>query len=243
MSYDKLDSRESPFQGATRQYQRPNLPQIPFSAPTPSVRSTFFPLPISPPRHAANSSFSCTVGIHDKTRNKLYRTGFAVYTPPPSVTKKFPDPMPTHHAQQIARMDPTGARRALFAKRPGSVRVGDVLMVTTRRAMEPFSGVCISIRRAGIETAILLRTALAGTGVEMWFKIYSRNVAGIDIVKRRERRARRARLTYMRQPKHDMGAVEHLVREWRRTRVVIGRQSSKTKATQAAAKTAKKGKR
>ncbi len=36
------------------------------------------------------------------------------------------------------------------------------------------------------------------TGVELWVKIYSPNVLGIEVVKRAEKRARRARLFYMR---------------------------------------------
>ncbi len=35
-------------------------------------------------------------------------------------------------------------------------------------------------------------------GVEMWFKIYSPNVDGVEVVQRREKRARRARLYYLR---------------------------------------------
>jgi len=134
-------------------------------------------------------------------------------------------------------MDPTGARTALFDRnRRDSVKVGDVLMVTTRRAAEPFAGVLISIRRRGIETAILLRGQLTRVGVEMWFKIYSRGVVGIDIVQRRPKRARRARLTYMRKPRHDRGSVEKLVIDWRRSRTVV-----RTKAGGAAAKAKAKG--
>ncbi len=56
-------------------------------------------------------------------------------------------------------------------------------------------------------------------GVEMWYKIYSPNVEGIEVVQRREKRARRARLTYMRKPKHDMGSVQNIVLAYQRTRV------------------------
>jgi len=59
-------------------------------------------------------------------------------------------------------------------------------------------------------------------GVEMWFKIYSPNVMGIEIVQRREKRARRARLYYMRQPKHDMGSVDGIVRQYLRQRALLG---------------------
>ncbi|CAK7567865.1 MAG: hypothetical protein SEPTF4163_005835 [Sporothrix epigloea] len=176
------------------------------------------------------------------------RTAFAVYGPPPRTTKpasllphytipQSADPtaaaetanepkvdvIRAYDQQQIARMDPTGARTRLFSrKNPDSARPGDVLLVTPSKAgAESFAGVCLAIRRSGIETAILLRGQLAKTGVEMWFKIYSRSVAAVDIVERRPRRARRAKLTFMRQPKHDRGSVEDLVKTWRRSRNVM----------------------
>jgi len=52
----------------------------------------------------------------------------------------------------------------------------------------------------------------------MWYKIYSPNVEGIEVVKRAEKRARRARLTYLRKPKHDMGSVQNIVLAYQRTR-------------------------
>lgn len=52
----------------------------------------------------------------------------------------------------------------------------------------------------------------------MWYKIYSPNVEGIEVVQRREKRARRARLTYMRKPKHDMGSVQNIVLAYQRSR-------------------------
>lgn len=184
--------------------------------------------------------------ITDK-KTKKTRTAFAVFTPPknptppppssvvtkskafkiansklpPLMTKPPSDPMPLLTQQQIVRMDPTGARTALFSKARHAARVGDVLMVTHRRGGEPFAGVCLAIRRAGIDTAILLRNHLGKVGVEMWYKIYNKNVAGIEIIKRRAKRARRAKLMYMRQPKHDMGSVEQYVFAWKKMRKVL----------------------
>ena len=57
---------------------------------------------------------------------------------------------------------------------------------------------CLNIRRQGVDTAVLLRNELTRVGVEMWYKIYSPNVEGIEVVQRRVKRARRARLYYMR---------------------------------------------
>jgi ribosomal protein L19 len=94
-------------------------------------------------------------------------------------------------------------------------------MVTHRRGGEPFAGVLMSIRRAGIDTAILLRGRLTKVAVEMWFKVYNRNVAGVEIVHRRKKRARRARLTYLRGGKHDVGDVQNLVFAWKKSRNVL----------------------
>jgi large subunit ribosomal protein L19 len=113
---------------------------------------------------------------------------------------------------------------------PEAVKPGDVLMITHRRGGEPFAGVVMSIRRRGVDTAVLLRNHLRGTGVEMWFKIYNKNVAGIDIIKRAPKRARRARLTYLRKPKHDVGSMEALVFEWKRTRKVFSTKPSSAAA-------------
>jgi len=136
--------------------------------------------------------------------------------------------MPATDAQQIRRMDPSGARTRLFDRsRPDSARVGDVLLVTTRRAAEPFAGVCLSVRRRGVDTAVLLRGRLGRVGVEVWYKIYSRSVAAIEVIWRRPKRARRARLTYLRKPEHDMGSLDHLVTAWRKSRNVLRTKGKK----------------
>lgn len=145
-----------------------------------------------------------------------------MYPRVPSARKKNPSALAAFHQQQVSRLDRTGARRALFSKaNPDAAKVGDVLQVTTRKSGEPFAGVCLSIRRAGVDTAILLRNHVLRVPVELWYKVFSPNVLGIEIVWRRPKRARRARLTYMRRPKHDMGNIDHLVEAWRRTRNVF----------------------
>jgi len=96
---------------------------------------------------------------------------------------------------------------------------------------------------------VLLRNRLQMVGVEMWVKIYSPLVKGIEVVKRAERRARRGRLFYMRyvclsfifftflrtdvlawgvganrwfrKPKHDRGSVEGDVEEYLKRRRLI----------------------
>lgn len=133
------------------------------------------------------------------------------------------------HKEQIAALDPKGSRTFLFKKdNPDCAKVGDILLVRQKNG-DPFSGVCINIRRRGVETGILLRNQLTRVGVEMWYKIYSPNVEGIEIVQRRQKRARRARLTYLRKPKHDMGSVQNIVTAYQRTRSVLRSGSSAQK--------------
>lgn len=56
------------------------------------------------------------------------------------------------------------------------------------------------------------------TGVEMWVKVFSPNVGSVEVVKRAERRIRRARLFYMRKFKHDRGSVEGVVERYMQQR-------------------------
>ncbi|RYO95147.1 hypothetical protein DL764_007749 [Monosporascus ibericus] len=190
----------------------------PAEATTPPIPPAAIPRPNGAPRMHM---------IKTNNPHKPIRSAFAVYRPSPSVREAHPSPLASYHAQQIRRLDRSGARTALFSKRnPDAARVGDVLQVTTSRG-EPFAGVLLSVRRAGVDTAILLRNHLTKVGVEMWYKVYSPTVLGIEVIWRRPKRARRARLTYMRQPKHDMGNVDHLVEAWRRARNVF---SSRGKA-------------
>jgi large subunit ribosomal protein L19 len=140
----------------------------------------------------------------------------------PAIKKKCPDPVSTITQSQISLLDPTGARTRLFAKsNPECARVGDILLVRLRTG-DPFSGVCINIRRRGVDTAILLRGQLTRVGVEMWYKVYSPLVEGIEVVQRANRRPRRARLTYMRNVKHDRGSVENIVRVYLRQKAALG---------------------
>lgn len=56
----------------------------------------------------------------------------------------------------------------------------------------------------------------------MWYKVYSPLVEGIEVVQRAAKRARRARLTYMRTVKHDRGSVENVVRVYLRQKAALG---------------------
>ncbi|KAI9789507.1 MAG: hypothetical protein M1835_001629 [Candelina submexicana] len=144
-----------------------------------------------------------------------------IFPPPPSARALFKDPIAEVTATQLTTLDPRGARTKLFSRaNKEAAKVGDILLVRLKNG-DPFAGVCLNIRRRGIDTGILLRNELTRVGVEMWFKIYSPNIEGIEVVQRREKRARRARLYYMRQPKHDIGSVQNIVQQYQRQRALL----------------------
>jgi large subunit ribosomal protein L19 len=119
--------------------------------------------------------------------------------PPESISTKCNTPVEAVAQAQMAVLDPTGDRKALFDYRRStrSVRAGDIIRVTFKSG-DPFSGICLSIRSRGIDTSVLLRNQLTRVGVEMWIKVFSPNVEGVEIVQRTEKRKRRARIYYMR---------------------------------------------
>ncbi|KAN0078728.1 Translation protein SH3-like domain containing protein [Elaphomyces granulatus] len=154
-----------------------------------------------------------------------------VIPPPPSACSVCKDPVATVTASQLAILDPTGERKALFDYRrnPRSVKAGDILRVTFKSG-DPFSGVCLGIRLRGIDTSFLLRNQLTRVGVEMWIKVFSPNVESVEIVQRTEKKKRRARLYYMRKPEHDMGSVENIVQNYLRQKSALtGQPISKSR--------------
>merc|ERR1712000_217936 len=136
---------------------------------------------------------------------------FKVWPQIPTIRNDYPNPMPAIHQHQISHLDPTGARTRMFSKKH----------LDRTKSGEPFSGVFMQIRRQGVDTAIQLRGQLMKVSVEMWFKIYAPTTTAIDIIWRRPKRARRARLTYLRKAKHDMGNVDNLVFAWRKERYAL----------------------
>lgn len=159
-----------------------------------------------------------------------------VVPPPRSTIKACPDAISKVTESQLKVLDPTGARTRLFSpSNSDKAQVGDILLVRLKTG-EPFSGVLLNIRQrhSSIDTAILLRNQLTRVGVEMWFKVYSPEVEGIEVVQRREKRARRAKLYYMRQPRHDVGSVEGIVKQYmRRTGGPLGGREGKGRGANA----------
>lgn len=167
-----------------------------------------------------------TNALADKTH------GLRIVAPAPAIKKTCPLPLATVTAASLKQLDPTGARTRLFDRmNPEAAKLGDILLVRQRTG-DPFAGVCIDIRRRGVDTAILLRGQLTRVGVEMWYKVYSPLVEGIEVVQRAAKRARRARLTYMRDVKHDRGSVENVVRVYLRQKASLGAGEGKKKGAE-----------
>ena len=192
---------------------------------------------LRPPCHRTPLTFAFSSSAEDEHSMKKIK----VYPQPPSPARNCKDPIAALTQAQISVLDPTGARSRLFSKEnPDRAQVGDILLVRMKSG-DPFAGVCINIRRTGIDTAILLRNQLTRVGVEMWYKIYSPNVEGVEVVQRKEKRAKRARLYYMRLPRHDIGSVENIVRQYQRQRASL--RSSEVKSRDSSAGKKKNNKR
>lgn len=131
------------------------------------------------------------------------------------------DALKQFQLSQIQTLDPTGERTQLFSKKsPNSVRPGDILQVETYNALpnksntSTFSGYIIAIHRKGVDTSFRLRNHIMRTGVEIKFNLYSPTIKSIKILlKKAIGRVRRAKLYYLRQPKHNPGPIENLLRK------------------------------
>ncbi|KAI9878413.1 MAG: hypothetical protein M1830_000933 [Pleopsidium flavum] len=219
--------RQSRHQKLTQRYLSTALQQPSKGSTPPPPRqlagATFISKPFYNPHylHAHAKSKSALV-YHLLTPRHVAPKKIKTYPPPPTPLATYKDPIAAVTTSQLTFLDPTGARTKLFARsNPDAAKVGDILLVRLKNNSDTFAGVCLNIRRRGVDTGILLRNQLTRVGVEMWFKVYSPNVEGVEVVQRRAKRARRARLYYMRKPKHDMGSVQNIVQQYLRMRAVL----------------------
>ena len=144
-----------------------------------------------------------------------------VHDPPPSRVETCKNPVLEVSNSQMALLDPTGARRRLFnpENREGA-KPGDILLATFKSG-ESFSGIIMSIKQRGVDSSVLLRNHLTRIGTEMLIKIYSPLVQSMEIAEKTMKRKRRARLYYLRKPKHDVGSVEKTVVRYLRQRTLL----------------------
>ena len=80
---------------------------------------------------------------------------------------------------------------------PGdTVRINVKVVEGTRERVQAFEGVCIAIKRAGINSSFTVRKISYGEGVERVFPLHSPRIDGIEVLRRG--RVRRAKLYYLR---------------------------------------------
>jgi large subunit ribosomal protein L19 len=103
---------------------------------------------------------------------------------------------------------------------PDRLLPGSVVALSLANAPASFSGVLISIRHAGPETSFTLRNVVQRTGVEMRFKVASPMIKDIKVIQRAGgksgndgKRARRAKLFYLRDQPAKMNAISAGVRK------------------------------
>ncbi|ORX58939.1 50S ribosomal protein L19 [Hesseltinella vesiculosa] len=106
--------------------------------------------------------------------------------------------------EQIAERSPDGRDFLFSRKNPNGIRPGHVVLVEsqtgpTEANTSSFMGVCIAIRRRGIDTSFTLRNLVMKVGVEQRFSLYSPMVRSIKRLQQsNEIKARRSKLFYLR---------------------------------------------
>jgi len=137
----------------------------------------------------------------------IKRTHIPVFPAPPA---PVPNVLKAFHDSQLRVLDPRNQRRGLFDRSSASsIRAGAVVQVDylnyPTKTQSSFTGVIMAIKRRGIETSFRLRNKVSTTGVEIVFPLYSPMIRGITVLQRSwQKRTRRAKLFYLRKPKHDI---------------------------------------
>jgi large subunit ribosomal protein L19 len=98
---------------------------------------------------------------------------------------------------RIAAIEKDYMRNDLPAFSPGdTVRVRVRVREGGKERIQPFEGICIGKRGAGVNATFTLRRVSGGVGVERIFPMHSPWIAGVEIVRRGD--VRRAKLYYLR---------------------------------------------
>lgn len=80
---------------------------------------------------------------------------------------------------------------------PGdTIRVNVKVVEGTRERVQAFEGVCIALKKGGLNSSFTVRKISYGEGVERVFPMYSPRIASIEVLRRG--RVRRAKLYYLR---------------------------------------------
>lgn len=127
--------------------------------------------------------------------------------------------------------DPTGRLTALFSRTstervpPGSVLLVETWTNASKTTFSTFSGVLLAVRRRGTATSIVLRNVVQKLGVEVRFNVYSPLLKDIKVVQRalagkdqkggNLRRARRAKLYYLRRDDRKLAGIGKAIQSLR----------------------------
>lgn len=126
-----------------------------------------------------------------------YTTAAAVNAPRKNV-------MEVISQQQIEKSNADGRRELFSRNNPKGVKPGSIVLVETlngpnETTSSTFMGVCIAIRRKGIDTNFTLRNIVMRVGVEQRYSLYSPLLKSIKVMQKpNEIKFRRAKLFYLR---------------------------------------------
>ncbi|KAI9473613.1 MAG: 50S ribosomal protein L19 [Benjaminiella poitrasii] len=106
--------------------------------------------------------------------------------------------------QQIETANTDGRRELFDRHNPQAIRPGSIVLVETfngpgETTTSTFMGVCIAIRRKGIDTNFTLRNIVMRVGVEQRYSLYSPLLKSIKVLQKpSDIKFRRAKLYYLR---------------------------------------------
>ncbi len=133
---------------------------------------------------------------------------------------------------RIAEIEQSYKRTDLPAFAPGdTVRVRVRVREGDKERIQPFEGICISRRGAGINETFTLRRVSGGVGVERIFPVHSPWIAGLEVVRRGD--VRRAKLYYLRARKGKRARVRE--RKWWLDKNAVAEMKAKAAAPEAGA--------
>lgn len=108
---------------------------------------------------------------------------------------------------QYAKFDKSGAKQAaLSLHNKERIRADDIVTVVYKN-QKPVTGQVLMVKRAGLNSTILLRNKITGLGVEMNIPVFHPNIIRLDIVRRPANYKPRNRHYYIRNSRLDVGEL------------------------------------